>query len=63
MLPTVTLGIPACKKHISDIVLGIIAIILICVERGGRGLRDFSREVRKNVDSYEDDAADEHPSL
>ena len=35
MLPAVTLGIPACKKHINVIVLSIIAIILICVGSGG----------------------------
>ena len=58
MLPAVTHGIPACKKHSSVIVLSIIAIIFICVWRGwGRGLRDFAREFQKNVDSYEDDDA------
>ena len=50
------LGIPACKKRFSEIVLSIIAIILSCV-RGweGRGLRDFAREFQMNVDGYEDD--------
>ena len=33
VLPTVTLGIPACKKHIRIIVLSFIAIILICMVR------------------------------
>ena len=45
-LPTVTLGIPACKKHISVVVLIIIAIILICVGRGA-GVAGFCARVPK----------------
>ena len=62
MLPTVTLGIPACMKLFSVIVLSIIVIILICVGREGRGLRDCARECQKNTDSHEDDERDEHHS-
>ena len=49
MLPTVTLGIPACKEHI---------IVTVLSMQGG-GLCDLAREFQQNVDSYEDDDTDE----
>ena len=56
VLPTVTLGLPACKKHIRVSVLSTIAMILICVGRGG--WRDVAREIYKNVDSHAADMLD-----
>ena len=58
-LPTVTLGILACKMHIRVIVLSILAIILICVGSGVRG-GDFLREFQKPSTITRDDDADEH---
>ena len=54
VLPTLTFGIPACKKNVSVIVLSIIGINLIRV--GGQELRASAPT------STVDDDADEHHS-